>query len=158
MFKSFDLATNMPADGAGCNVDGYKCLQTAPQSTMDLFESLGGGSFPFMDFNNEVVQAGAGFENEPLALAGLTTTQIADSLSNPSGAVARAEVGSANYLTAAICAISENRPDTICSAPVPSEKAESKEGLGCRDRDGVQARPRRPDLFSRCRRFHEPLS
>jgi hypothetical protein len=129
VFKSYDLASNEPASpGAKCNVNSYACLQTPSASVTNLFQTLGSGSFPFMDFGNRVVQTGAGYENEPLALAGLTVAQIASQLSDPESDVARAEVGSANYLTAAICALTNNEPEPVCSMPV-IEQAESKEGV-----------------------------
>jgi hypothetical protein len=131
-FESYDLATNRPASGKStCNVNGYGCLQTAPAVDAGLLQSLGQGSFPFMDFGNEVVQDGAGYEDQALALAGLTLTQIAAQLSDPSSPVAQAEVGSANYLSAAICAMTGNDPSSVCSTPV-IKKAESKEGVGTR--------------------------
>jgi hypothetical protein len=131
-FESYDLATNRPASGKStCNVNGYGCLQNAPALDAGLLQSLGQGSFPFMDFDNEVVQDGAAYEDQPLALAGLTLTQIAAQLSDPSSPVAQAEVGSANYLTAAICAMTGNNPSSVCSTAV-IKKAESKEGVGTR--------------------------
>jgi Domain of unknown function (DUF929) len=130
VFKPYDLATNQQSKrSSSCNVNGYTCLQTAPPSVSGLFESIGGGSLPFMDFGNKATEAGAGFENEPLALAGLTASQIAAQLSDSGSVVAKAEVGSANYLTAAICALTGNEPADVCQTPVV-EQAESKEGVG----------------------------
>jgi hypothetical protein len=74
------------------------------------------------------MQAGAGFENQPLALQGLDASQIAAQLTNPSSAVAQAEDGSANYLTAGICAMTGNTPSDVCSAPYV-KTAEKKAGI-----------------------------
>jgi hypothetical protein len=129
VFNSYDLATNKPSgSSAKCNVNGYACLQTAPGWAFQLFQTVGGGSFPFMDFGNKLVEAGAGFENQPLMLQGLNIEQIAADLSEPNTQVARAEVGSANYLTAAICGMTGNTPSTICSTPVVMQ-AEVKERM-----------------------------
>jgi hypothetical protein len=128
-FKPYELATNeQAASSTACNVNGYACLETPPTAAYNLLESLGGGSFPFMDFGNKLVQAGAGFENQPLALAGLTAEQVAADLTNPSSPVAQAEDGSANYLTGAICAITGNMPADVCSAPYV-KSAQKKEGV-----------------------------
>jgi hypothetical protein len=118
VFSPYEIATNEPAaTGATCNINGYACLDTLPNSVTTLWQSVGGGSFPFMDFGNKVFQSGAGFENQPLALASLTAAQVAAQLKTPSSAVAQAEDGSANYLTAAICTMTGNQPSAVCSAP-----------------------------------------
>jgi hypothetical protein len=128
-FRPYELATNQPAaTGATCNVNGYACLATPPAADDTLLSSVGGGSFPFMDFGNKSMQAGAGFENQPLAMAGMTAAQIAPLLSQPTSAVAQAEDGSANYLTGAICAMTGNQPANVCSAPYV-KAAQKKEGV-----------------------------
>jgi hypothetical protein len=133
-FRPYELATNQPAaTGAACNVNGYACLMTAPQSDLNLLESkaiagTAAGSFPFMDFGNKLYQAGAGFEDQPLALQGYTYSGVASQLYDPSSAIAQAEVGSANYITAAICAITDNQPGSVCSAPY-IKSAQKKAGI-----------------------------
>jgi thiol-disulfide isomerase/thioredoxin len=123
VFEPYELATNTPAPpGAQCNVDGYACLDTSISKTdYDIFESVGGGSFPFMDFGNSVAQSGAGFEDQPLALQGLDWDQVASQLYDANTVVAQAEDGSANYLTAAICVMTGNEPGSVCSAPYVSQ-------------------------------------
>jgi len=132
VFAPYELATNKPVTSADeCNVDGYACLQSkVPATYLRLFKSqtVGDSSFPFIDFANKGVQSGAGFEDQPLLLAGMTQSQVATQLYNPASAVAQAEDGSANYMTAAICAITGNKPAAVCSAPYV-KKAESKAGI-----------------------------
>jgi len=134
VFKPYELATNQPASaGATCNVNGYACLMTPPQSYVNLLESksiagTAAGSFPFMDFGNKLYQAGAGFQNQPLALQGSTYNEIASQLHDASSAVAQAEDGSANYITAAICAMTGNKPGSVCSAPY-IKTAQKKAGI-----------------------------
>jgi hypothetical protein len=129
-FKPFELATNQQASSStACNVNGYACLdQNYTNAEYSLFQNLGGGSFPFMDFGNKVMQSGAGFENQPLALQGLDADQVASQLYNPKGAVAKAEVGSANFLTAAICIMTGNQPSSVCSTALVKQ-GEKKEGF-----------------------------
>jgi hypothetical protein len=128
-FKPFELATNQPAASGACNVNTYACLDTNyTNAEYNLFQNLGGGSFPFMDFGNKVMQSGAGFENQPLALAGLTADQVASQLYDAKGAVAKAEVGSANFLTAAICIMTGNQPASVCSTSFVKQ-GEKKEGF-----------------------------
>jgi hypothetical protein len=131
VFHPYEVATNLPAaTGAACNVNGYACLQSPPANYTALWQSskLGDGTFPFLDFGNKLMQAGAGFENQPLALAGLTAGEIAQQLHVASSAVAKAEVGSANYLTAAICYMTGNKPGAVCSAPY-IKSAQQKGGV-----------------------------
>lgn len=132
-FQPYELATNEPAASGACNVNGYACLETPPQSDVNLLESKAiagsdAGSFPFMDFGNKLYQAGAGFEDQPLALQGYTYSQIAAQLDEASSAVAQAEDGSANYITAAICALTGNMPSNVCSAPY-IKTAQKKAGI-----------------------------
>ena len=52
-------------------------------------------------------------------LQGLTWSQIAADLHNPSSPVAQGADGSANLFTAAICKITGNQPASVCTtAPV----------------------------------------
>jgi hypothetical protein len=130
-FRPYELATNEAvASSTDCNVNGYACLDSPPQSDLNLLtnKSLGGGSFPFMDFGNKLYQSGAAFENQPLALQGYTYDQIASQLYDANSAIAQAEVGSANYLTAAICAMTGNKPVSVCSAPY-IKTAQKKAGI-----------------------------
>jgi hypothetical protein len=128
-FQPFEVATNEPAaTSASCNVNGYACLETVSQAQATLLQNLGGGSFPFMDFGNKTMQAGAGFQNQPLLLQGLQPADIAAQLSNPNSAIAQAEDGSANYLTGSICAMTGNQPASVCSAPY-IKAAQKKAGL-----------------------------
>jgi hypothetical protein len=124
-FRPVEVATNLQAaTGATCQVNGYACLDTPTSSEDSLFQSVGGGSFPFVDFGNKAVQSGAGFENQPLALQGYNANEIATFLYQPTSAIAQAEDGSANYMVGAICAITDDQPSSVCDAPYvkPAQK------------------------------------
>lgn len=70
--------------------------------------------YPFLDIGNRVFLLGAGFD--PSLLSGLDQSAIAARLSNPADPVTKAVVGSANYLTAAICSVTGQQPATVCRA------------------------------------------
>jgi hypothetical protein len=70
--------------------------------------------YPFIDFGNKVFVLGPSYD--PGVLAGLNQQEIAAKLSNPGDAVTQRIVGTANYLTASICAITGNQPAAVCSA------------------------------------------
>jgi hypothetical protein len=79
------------------------------------------GTFPFLDFANKVVIAGASYD--PGQLQGLTRAQIAGDLSNPSSPVTKSIVATANYMTAAICSTDGEKPANVCSGAGVTESA-----------------------------------
>jgi hypothetical protein len=70
--------------------------------------------YPFMDIGNKVFVTGPSYD--PAILAGLNQQDIAGKLTNPSDPVTQAIVGTANYLTAAVCSLTGNQPAAACSA------------------------------------------
>ena len=77
------------------------------------------GGIPFLDLGGQYVVAGSGFS--PSLLQGLSQTQIANDLKNPTSADAKAIIGNANYLTAGICKITNNAPASVCKvSPITS--------------------------------------
>jgi thiol-disulfide isomerase/thioredoxin len=82
----------------------------------------GGQGFPFMYFGGKVIITGPMFN--PGVLKGLTWSQIAGQLSNSSSAVAQNVNGAANYITAAICRMTNDTPANVCkAAPIPPIQA-----------------------------------
>jgi thiol-disulfide isomerase/thioredoxin len=75
---------------------------------------MGGHSYPFINFGNRYV---ASVTYDPQVLHGLSWSQIAADLHDPSSPVAKGAVGSANLFTAAICKITGNAPASVCTAP-----------------------------------------
>jgi Domain of unknown function (DUF929) len=71
--------------------------------------------YPFIDIGNKYVIKGPIFD--PGVLKGLTWSQIAADLQNPSSPVAQGVLGAANYITAAICKTTNNQPASVCAAP-----------------------------------------
>ncbi len=72
------------------------------------------GSFPFIDVGNKYVDIGAQYV--PSTLAGLTWSQVATDMKNPSSKVAKAIDGTANSITAAICKVVPNAPKSVCTS------------------------------------------
>jgi thiol-disulfide isomerase/thioredoxin len=94
---------------------------TTAQSALWAKYDPPGDTFPFIDFGNRFL---ATVTYNPGVLAGLTWSQIAADLHNPSSAVAKGAVGSANVFTAAICRLTGNAPASVCTtAPVSSLEA-----------------------------------
>ena len=81
-----------------------------------------GNGYPFIDFGNRYI---AGTTYNPQVLQGLTWSQIAADLHNPSSAVAKGADGSANLFTAAICKLTGNAPASVCdAAPVTAVRGQ----------------------------------
>jgi len=88
----------------------------AQQAVWNKYDSTNG--YPFINFGNRYI---AGTTYNPQVLHGLTWSQIASDLHNPSSPVAQGVNGSANMFTAAICKLTRNAPANVCTtAPVSS--------------------------------------
>lgn len=72
------------------------------------------GSFPFVDFANKYVIAGASFD--PAVLKGLTWAQVAAALKDPSSSVAKSVDGATNLITAALCKATHGQPGNVCTS------------------------------------------
>jgi thiol-disulfide isomerase/thioredoxin len=116
-FTPVELTTNVPDSS---NPSGYVTLQTptaAQQALVNKYDGSG-GSIPFIDFGNKYVISGVSYD--PGVLDGLSWATIANDLSNPNSAVAKAVDGTANYITAAICKMTNNLPASACTTTVQS--------------------------------------
>src|SRR6266699_4423870 len=119
-FVSLEETTNQP-DGSG----GYTLLQTPTadqQKLINIYDAppylSSAGSIPFIDIANQYVMQGANYD--PQLLANHSWDDIAGQLSNKNSDITKAIVGSANYLTAAICVATKQQPASVCTtAPIP---------------------------------------
>lgn len=91
----------------------YAPLDTLSPADKTLFESVGNGSFPFIDIGGKYKVSAT---YDPQVLQGKSQAQIADALSDPSSAIAQGIDGSANVIAAAICAITDNQPSAVCTS------------------------------------------
>jgi thiol-disulfide isomerase/thioredoxin len=91
---------------------GHVYLEQPTAQEQALFAKYGGGSIPFLDIGNRYVLPQVQYV--PSALAGLSWTQVAAAMRDPSSAVARDIDGAANIITAAICTITNGQPGGVC--------------------------------------------
>jgi Domain of unknown function (DUF929) len=91
---------------------GHVYLQQPTPQEQALFARYGGGSIPFVDIGNRYILPQVQYL--PSALAGLSWTQVAAAMRDPSDAVARDIDGAANIITAAICALTNGQPGSVC--------------------------------------------
>src|SRR5439155_22733372 len=101
--------------------DQGQTLQTPTSDQQKLIDTYDGppyfsdtGAIPFIDIANQRVSQGANYS--PQTLIGLSWQDIANKLSDPGSDVTKGIVGSANYLTAAICMATKQQPGSGCSA------------------------------------------
>ncbi|HKF38380.1 MAG TPA: DUF929 family protein [Ktedonobacteraceae bacterium] len=73
------------------------------------------GSIPFIDFGNRYVLIGASYNAQDLA--NLQWQDIANDLADSNSAVSKDILGSANYLTAGICMMTQQQPGSVCNTP-----------------------------------------
>jgi hypothetical protein len=119
-FTSVEEFTNIPDPSTG----GYTKLQTPTaeqQALVEKYDAANNGAIPFIDFGNKFMSVGASYD--PGVLKGLTWSQIATDLHDPSTAVAKSALGAANYITAAICELTNNKPATACTQAVQALQA-----------------------------------
>jgi hypothetical protein len=86
---------------------------TKAQQTLWL-KYTGQGSFPFLDYGGKYVQTQVGYSDGDLS--GLTWTQIANDLRDPSSKIAKDIIGEANADTALICKMTNGQPGSVCNA------------------------------------------
>ena len=104
-----ELSTVETADRFGSPRERPDATQ---QASLDRFDPK--GSIPFVSLADRYVTIGAGYPTD--VLRGKDWQEIADLLHDPSSSLARAVVGNANHLTAAICAVTEGRPADVCGS------------------------------------------
>ena len=86
---------------------------TAEKHKLSTFHAR--GSFPAVDLAGAFGVVGLDFS--PGILAGLSPTQIAGELADPTSAVAPYIDGEANLLTAALCVATGQQPAAVCDSP-----------------------------------------
>lgn len=108
------------ADGAFTQI---AVLTPGQRALMDRYGSarptglsgpMDSGSYPLVDIDNSLIAATSGFS--PAAILGSSQSSIISSLHNGNSQVGRAIVASTNYLTAGICAATDQKPSSVCSS------------------------------------------
>jgi Domain of unknown function (DUF929) len=119
-FTPVEGYTNIPDKATGF----YTVLQTptaAQQALLNKYDAAYQGAIPFIDYGNKFLSVGASYN--PALLSGLTWAQIAADLHDPTSAVAKSVLGTANFATAAICSLTGNQPASACTSTVRALQA-----------------------------------
>jgi hypothetical protein len=110
-FTPVEETTNIPQ---GNSFTPLQKPTAAEQALMAKYDP--GLSIPFVDFGNKYTIVGA--SANPGVLSGKTWQAIASALHDPSSPVAQAVDGTANYMTAALCKLTNNQPASVCTPAV----------------------------------------
>jgi thiol-disulfide isomerase/thioredoxin len=94
------------------NQNPLESPSSAQQALVNQYDTS--GSIPFVDFGNRYAFSGAMYL--PDVLSGMSWKAVADSLAQPTSPQAKAILGSANLITAAICKLTADQPATVCSS------------------------------------------
>ena len=96
-------------------------LDTPPARDKQVWMSIGGGAFPFLDLGGMYTIAGAQFQPTSLHVdasnsqsAPRSWDEIANALADPTSAQSQQIIGAANVLTAEICTLTNNQPANVC--------------------------------------------
>jgi hypothetical protein len=123
-FTSVEETTNARQGNSSNTSVPYVTLQTPTSAQAALGQAYDpSGSIPFMDLGNKYVQVGNLSPLSPTQLDGKTWAQVATAMNDPSSSLGQAEIGNANYMTAAICKLTNNQPATACTPTI--QKLES---------------------------------
>jgi Domain of unknown function (DUF929) len=85
---------------------------SAQQALVNQYDTS--GSIPFVDFGNRYAFDGAMYL--PDVLGGMSWQAVADTLATPTSPQAKAILGSANLITAALCRLAADQPAAVCSS------------------------------------------
>ncbi|HTU76473.1 MAG TPA: DUF929 family protein [Trebonia sp.] len=88
-------------------------LQQPTAAQEALFNTYAKQSIPFVDIGNHYL---TGVQYVPSALQGMTWSQVAAAMRDPSSTVAKDVDGAANILTAALCTLTHGQPGGVCSS------------------------------------------
>jgi Domain of unknown function (DUF929) len=117
-FSGFETATNQVKDGSYTKLDS---LSSADKALRDKYDAPpyvskdDAGAIPFVLIGGKYLIVGASYD--PAVLQGKTHAQIAAALKDPTTAISKAVLGTANVITAAICSLTGKKPAAVCSAP-----------------------------------------
>jgi Domain of unknown function (DUF929) len=121
-FVSVEETTNYRQGNSASPDVPYVTLQTptaAEQALLDKYDpGPDGNSIPFIDIGNKYVEISNLAPFGPQDLSGMSWSQIAAALRDPSSTIAQGVDASANYLTAAICKLTGNQPASACTPAV----------------------------------------
>lgn len=104
------------------NPNQYVSLEKMTPEQEQIFKKLNTSqSFPFVNVGNQYTAVGASYD--PTVLLDSSSQprswqDIANALSDPKSTLSKDILGTANYMTAAICSLTNQQPGNVCSSSV----------------------------------------
>jgi hypothetical protein len=118
-FTPVEEMSNVP-DGKG----GYTTLQTPTAAQTAVAKQYDpSGAIPFMSIANKYVQVGNLQPLTPDLLKGKSWSDVASAINDPSTDISKAVIGNANYMTAAICKVIDNKATAACTPAIQKLEA-----------------------------------
>ena len=118
-FVPVETRSNIPTSHSTQSAPSYTRLQKLTPAQQAIFTKYDrSNAVPFLDFGNRFMLLGSSFS--PGVLVHQSWSQIAAALRHPRSATGEAILGTANYITAAICALTGDQPASACTATVRS--------------------------------------
>jgi hypothetical protein len=105
--------------GQGTNPPALDTLTATQQQNFTKFNS--GLAFPYVNVGNQYIAIGSSYSPQILQDSSANSyswQDIGSSLSNTKSPIAQGILGTANYMTAAICNLTNQQPGNVCSVPV----------------------------------------
>jgi thiol-disulfide isomerase/thioredoxin len=135
----------------GQSYQGVILQQLTPDQQQLVSTYNPGGSIPFIDIANKYTLSGASYD--PQVLNNQNAQSIANALSNPQSPIAQSILGTANYLTAAICEATNQQPANVCTAaPIPQVEQALNSASG---NNGTQGNPSLSFAVTTRRSYHD---
>ncbi len=116
-FTGYEETTNQPQGSSYVPLDTLPAADQAIVSKYDAapyVSASSAGTIPFVDIGGKFVISGASYDVS--ILQGKTHEQIAAALKDPTSAISKAIIGTANVITADICALTGNVPASVCTS------------------------------------------
>jgi hypothetical protein len=118
----------VPVESVDNNHNALQTLTTAQNQLLNTYDAppyvdaSNAGSIPFIDIGNKFVSAGSYYD--PSLLGTYSWQDVVTQVQNPNSDLAKGIIGTANYLTAAVCAVTNNAPSNVCTSdPIPTIEA-----------------------------------
>jgi len=89
-------------------------LDTLTAAESQLFETIGGSAYPFVDFGGKWKQNGSSID--PTVLSGMTPETVAKAMTDSTTKPGAAIKASADVFTAVICSIDGGKPANVCTS------------------------------------------
>ena len=102
--------------GVETQTNTHQPLDTLSADDQKIFDTYNsGGGIPWIDYGGKAASNGASIDAG--LLAGKTQAEIATAVADPSTALSKAVLGSANTITAQLCRLTTNQPAAVCTSP-----------------------------------------